>query len=133
MESDAARASRVCWVDLATTDPDASGEFYRGLFGWTAEERQVSAGRFTVFSCVDGPVGSMYQLDASQVAGGVPAHWMAYVSVPDVDRAAELAAGLGGQVLVPPQTVAGVARFAVIADPTGAVLGLWQGPGPPHD
>jgi hypothetical protein len=28
--------------------------------------------------------------------------------------------------VVPPQDVAGFARISLIADPTGALLGLWQ-------
>jgi predicted enzyme related to lactoylglutathione lyase len=50
------------------------------------------------------------------------------VSVPDVDATASKASGLGGQVIVPPQDVAGFARVSLISDPSGALIGLWQKP-----
>lgn len=27
-----------CWIDLYTSDPDASRSFYGDLFGWTSED-----------------------------------------------------------------------------------------------
>jgi len=48
---------------------------------------------------------------------------MTYVAVPDVDLAADGAAGLGGEVLVPPVDTP-VGRVCAVRDPGGAVLTL---------
>jgi predicted enzyme related to lactoylglutathione lyase len=53
----------------------------------------------------------------------VPAHWLPYVHVPDVDGAATRARQAGGQVRMI-ETIPGVGRLGVLAEPGGAVLAL---------
>ena len=57
---------------------------------------------------------------------GLPAHWLAYVNVPDVDAAAAAAAKLGGQIVVPPMDIPTVGRIAVLVDPQGAAIGIFK-------
>jgi uncharacterized protein len=109
------------WVDLATTDAAGAKEFYGELFGWVAEDMPGEAGTYT-----------MFRLDAKDVAAcfaqgdGAPPHWNSYVTVEDVDASMEMAAELGGSVLMPAGDIEGIGRMAVIADPTGAAVALWE-------
>jgi predicted enzyme related to lactoylglutathione lyase len=121
-----AELSRFCWVDLATTDQAAAKAFYGALFGWSVSDQVVREGQFSLFGERGTHFASLYQLTREQIADGVPSHWTPYVAVPNLQAAAEKAAGLGGQIVVPPQDVAGFARICLIADPTGALFGLWQ-------
>jgi predicted enzyme related to lactoylglutathione lyase len=121
-----AELNRFCWVDLATADRASAKSFYASLLGWNATDRHVREGEFTLFGQHGTHFASLYQLTRKQIADGVPSHWTPYVAVPDLQAAAEKAAGLGGRIVVPPQDVAGFARISLIADPTGALLGLWQ-------
>ena len=57
---------------------------------------------------------------------GAPSAWLAYVDVDDVKASTEKVRSLGGQVLKDVTEVPQMGWFSVIADPTGAVLGLWQ-------
>src|SRR4051812_2969672 len=59
-------------------------------------------------------------------AQGIPAHWNSYVTVDVVDAVASRVGDLGGQVYVPPFDVMDVGRRAVLGDPTGGVLSLWE-------
>ncbi len=59
-----------------------------------------------------------------------PNAWLAYVAVDDVDQSAKRAASLRGKVHVPPTDIPVVGRFAVVQDPTGAVIAMLQ-PMPP--
>ena len=112
-----------CWVDLMTTDLDAGVAFYQALFGWEAERMdQPEAGGYT-----------MLKLGGKSVAGagpqfqeGRPTVWSTYVSVTDADETAALAAKAGGTVMVEPMDVFDSGRMAVVADPAGAVIGVWQ-------
>ena len=61
---------------------------------------------------------------------GVEAAWMTYLGTPDVDGAAAVAEHLGATVLAAPFDVMGVGRIAVVADPVGAVVGLFAPSGP---
>ena len=116
---------RFCWLDLAASDATEAKTFYRGLFGWTAVEQHANGGIFTRLCQLDRDVGSLYQMEA-KLARKVPSHWTPYVRVADVELAAQRASELGGQVLVRPFVVPGVARIALIMDSVGAQVGLWE-------
>lgn len=131
--ADRGHVHRVVWADLATPDDERATGFYRQLFGWSDVSHSMAGGTFRTLEQDGGAVASLYRLARVQVDGGVPAHWIPYVSTSDVADAAARAARLGGRVVVQPQHCPGLARFCLIADPTGAILGLWQGDGPRHE
>ena len=67
---------------------------------------------------------------------GAPPCWTGYVGVDDVDRTASRVVDAGGSIDHGPETIPGVGRFAVVADPQGArfVLFAWleeRDPPPP--
>lgn len=115
------------WVDLQTTDQAAAKQFYSGLFGWDFDDQPIDAANGVYYSIatLNGlDVGAIAPPDATAV--GVPPHWNSYVSVDDVDAVAAAVAPAGGTVIAPPFDVMDAGRMTVIADPTGAVLLLWQ-------
>jgi predicted enzyme related to lactoylglutathione lyase len=118
--------ARFCWVDLAAADARAAVDFYRGLFGWQAKSQRANGGEFLRFSANGEAVASLYQLNRRQIEAGVPPHWTAYVAVADIDDTASRAGTLGGRVVVKPFAVDGMARISLIADPDGALIGLWE-------
>ena len=61
-----------------------------------------------------------------QMNPNVPPTWMTYVNVDDADATAAKVAAAGGTVLAAPMDVMDAGRMAVLADPLGAVIGLWQ-------
>ena len=111
------------WVDLSTDDHEGAKRFYGGLFGW--ENEDMPAG--------DDMTYSMARLDGKDVAavfkgdGTLPVHWNSYVTVDDVDAMPEKVKAAGGNVMAEPfDVMESVGRMAVIQDPTGAFLNLWQ-------
>ena len=123
---------RFVWTDLATPDDIRAAEFYRQLFGWLDVPHVISGGTFRTLEHDGRAFASLYRLAREQVECGAPAHWIPYVSTPDVAATAAKAARLFGRIVVQPQHFPGLARVCLIADPTGAILGLWQGEGPQH-
>ena len=109
------------WVDLGTTDVEGAKAFYGGLFGWQMEDLPTSEGSYT-----------MCRLEGRDVAGihehaeGEGTDWSSSISVDDADQAAARARELGATVLAEPFDVPGAGRTAVIRDPSGAVVSLWQ-------
>ena len=53
----------------------------------------------------------------------VPPFWAVYFTVVDTDAAVARVAELGGTVIMPPMDIE-PGRFAVVADPTGAVFNV---------
>ena len=116
-----------CWTDLATTDPDAAKDFYARLFGWSYTDRPGGVAETYVEASLDGDaVAGIYPQPAQQRDQGVPPFWFSYVAVESADRAADRVGELGGSVHAEPSDVVDAGRLAIVADPTGAMLGLWE-------
>jgi predicted enzyme related to lactoylglutathione lyase len=71
-------------------------------------------------------VGALYPQQAEQREHGVPPHWASYVSVESADRSAVRARELGATVAMEPFDVMQLGRMAVVQDPVGAFLSLWE-------
>jgi predicted enzyme related to lactoylglutathione lyase len=112
-----------CWIDLGTDDAVAAKAFYTGLFGWDAEDMPMGDDTvYTMFSVGGRHVCALYGRDAAQ---GPPA-WLSYISVADADSAAARAGDAGALSVGDPFDVFGSGRMAVVQDPTGAHVALWQ-------
>jgi uncharacterized protein len=116
-----------CWTDLTTTDQDAAKAFYGGLFGWEFEDLPVGQGVVYSMARVDGKdVGAISpQPQAMRELGARPT-WNSYVRVESADASADRARELGATVITEPFDVMGAGRMAVVQDPQGAFLMLWQ-------
>ncbi len=115
-----------CWFELATTDIAAARRFYMDLFGWSMREDPTGVAPYTMFRIDGQDVAAGYTLMKEQLDAGVGPHWMHYVSVTDAAETAAKAAEQGGTVLMGPLDVMDVGRMAVIRDPQGATLSVWQ-------
>jgi hypothetical protein len=72
------------------------------------------------------PIGGVTTLAPD--AGGPP-HWLAYIGSPDLDATTKQAVDLGGRLLVPATGIPTVGRYAVLADPHGAVFAAFTAEG----
>lgn len=110
-----------CWIDLPTDKPEVAAKFYTALFGWEAREvMNNDKGNYSMFFKDGHDVGGFYRLE------GRPTWWASYVLVEDVDAMVKKAVELSGKVYMPVTEVMPGARMAVVADPTGAALALWE-------
>lgn len=114
------------WADLATTDVDGAKDFYRRLFGWEPEDRAGAAGGYTILRLAGDAVAGLYGQSDEPLTSGFPSRWLCYVTVDSVDEAVARAAELGGTVVNGAVDVEDAGRMAVIADPRGARLALWE-------
>lgn len=124
---------RFVWYDLMTSDPKKAEAFYTKVMGWGTQPFEGMP--YTMWTRDGAPIGGVGQVEPPTM----PPHWIAYVAVPNVDAAVTQAEGLGGQTIVPGTDIPTVGRFAVLADPQGAVFSVFtpndgsQGPGPEAD
>ncbi|HEY5389819.1 MAG TPA: VOC family protein [Solirubrobacteraceae bacterium] len=116
-----------CWADLASTDQPAAKQFYTSLFGWDAEDIPVGDGAVYSMMRVDGKrVAAIGPQGDAQREAGAPSAWGSYVTVESADASAAQAVELGATVVTEPFDVFDVGRMAVIQDPQGAVVRVWE-------
>jgi predicted enzyme related to lactoylglutathione lyase len=116
------------WVDLSTPDQARSGKFYGDLFGWNMTEgKSMNPAR---------PGDYYHIVNGSEFIGGIqpsthrdpntPPFWLTYFGVADADATIKQVASLGGKVIMPAMAMGDVRKFAVLADPQGAVFAIVQ-------
>jgi predicted enzyme related to lactoylglutathione lyase len=113
------------WHDHMTKDPKAAIAFYTDVVGWKTQPF-AGAGDYTMWVGSQGPLGGVTKLPDRAAKMGAPPNWMGHVQVDDVDAAAALTKKLGGKVVNEPEDIPTVGRFAVISDPQGAVLSIFE-------
>lgn len=116
-----------CWYELATTDFNAAKNFYSNVFGWDAQMALEQPGmEYLIFTKEGKAIGGLYNLQPPQKEMNLPPHWMPYVNVNSIEDALQAATAAGGNVIMPATEVMEHGRMAIIADPEGGVVSLWQ-------
>ncbi|HEX4726590.1 MAG TPA: VOC family protein [Jatrophihabitans sp.] len=105
-----------------TSDVAKAKDFYSNLLGWTSEDSGPDYGNYVTFSS-----------DGHKVAGlmanpgtGAPDGWNTYLTTEDAQATVDAATAAGGSVLMPVMEVPEQGTMAMLADPAGAVFGIWQ-------
>jgi predicted enzyme related to lactoylglutathione lyase len=110
-------------VELNTTDLAKAKSFYGKLFDWKLEDMPMDGGgTYTLIGVGEGTGGGLMK----HPIPGAPSFWLSYVLVDDIDAATQKVKALGGTVMKDKTEVPGMGWLAIIADPTGAHLGLWK-------
>lgn len=114
------------WADCASHNQQAATNFYAKLMGWGVDDIPLGEGMgvYTMFT-----YEGAYTVGLGGMMPGmedIPSHWTSYVSVDDVDAVVSKATELGATITAPVMDIFESGRMAVIQDPTGAQLGLWQ-------
>ena len=112
------------WYELMTSSSAGAKGFYPAVAGWGAEDWPHS--QYTMWTSGGIPLGGIVQLRPDQLEQGMRSAWMPYIEAGDVDETARKAHALGGRVLFGPNDIPGTGRFAVLADPQGAVFAIYH-------
>ena len=122
---DTHKPGTFCWIELMTTDSESAKKFYGGLLGWTFEDNPMG----------DGQVYTMAKVNGKDAAGifkmgkemqGMPPNWGSYIAVEDADATTKKAITNGAKAMKEPFDVMDVGRMAVLQDPSGAFVSIWQ-------
>jgi predicted enzyme related to lactoylglutathione lyase len=114
-----------CWIDLMTSDPEKAKAFYGELFGWTFEtgDQEKYGGYITARKNGRSVAGMMQKQEGQE---GFPDVWSTYLRTDDARATVRTAAEHGGQVHMEAMDVPEQGSMAMIADATGAAIGVWQ-------
>lgn len=115
----------IGWTDLTVPNAEEVRDFYAEVVGWKPEP--VDMGGYSDFTMLSPDNGAAVS-GVCHARGGnadLPAQWLIYVYVADLDARLERCRALGGKVLAGPKSM-GKSRYAIIRDPAGAAMGLYQ-------
>jgi predicted enzyme related to lactoylglutathione lyase len=106
-----------------TSDTARARDFYGQLFGWAAEEPNEEFGGYFNFTKNGVRIaGCMAQQPGSEM----PDVWSIYLATDDARKTVDAASASGGQVIVSAVDVGDLGTMAVVTDPGGAAIGMWQ-------
>jgi predicted enzyme related to lactoylglutathione lyase len=118
-----APAGAPCWADLWTSDVERASRFYGQLFDWEAQAPSAEFEGYFMFTRngipVAGGMGDIGDMRANN-------SWKAYLATDDIAKVLEVAAGNGARVVAPSMPVADLGTQAILVDPGGATIGVWQ-------
>jgi hypothetical protein len=113
-----------CWADLSTPDTERASRFYSQLFGWKLEKGEKD------------PSGYLHIKNGEEFIGGIPPiehrdpkappHWLLYFQASDCDASVNKAKQNGAKVYFGPKSMEGIGRWAILADPQGAMFSVFQ-------
>ena len=123
---------QFCWYDLITSDPAAAKRYYPALFNWKVESFPFSSPDqpYDMWSVNGNTLGGVGKLSEQMRAKGLESHWMPSVHVNNIDETASKALSLGGRVMAGPMDIPETGRYAVLTDPQGAMIAIFEANGP---
>jgi len=124
-----AKPGQFVWYDVMTTDVPAAQSFYEQVVGWKANDSGMPGQTYILLSAGSAMVGGVMPIPDEAKAMGAGPCWTGYIAVDDVDVTADRVKQSGGTVHRAPADIPGVGRFAVVADPHGAVFIVFKGAG----
>lgn len=114
----------IGWRDLTIENAPELRDFYSAVVGWTVEE--TSMGDYSDYTMMDAKgeaVGGVCHARGSNA--DLPSQWLMYVVVEDLEKSLDETTKRGGDVVAPPRGLMG-GKMAVVKDPAGAVVALWE-------
>jgi predicted enzyme related to lactoylglutathione lyase len=116
----------IIWNDLTVNNAEEVSKFYSEVVGWKSEP--VNMGEYNDFNMnrPDDDIPGAGICHARGKNANLPAQWLIYITVEDINRSIERCKTLGGKILAPVKTMKGYGRYCVIEDPAGAVAALFE-------
>ncbi|HEX7878201.1 MAG TPA: VOC family protein [Candidatus Eisenbacteria bacterium] len=116
----------ITWIDLTVPNADDVRRFYADVVGWATE--RVSMGEYDDFNMV-GPKSGRAMAGVCHAQGmnaDLPAQWLIYINVANLDHSIARCQELGGTIVRPATPMGEYGRYAVIRDPAGAVAAIFE-------
>lgn len=120
------KLGQFCWTELAASNVQAAKNFYGKVFGWKFREDNIGGMPYTMFKAGEGnEIGGIWKIPEGQEKE-IPPHWMSYILVENLEESIDKAVKNGAIIIKPAMNVGDFGRMAIIRDPVGAHIALWQ-------
>lgn len=112
------------WAELWARQPDAEARFYGRVVGYQRERIDMAGSSYEVLTTGGERRAGLVRTPTDQIE---PA-WAPYVEVARLEATLARVAELGGSVLVEPRLLRSSGSVALVADPAGAALFVYERP-----
>lgn len=116
----------VGWVDLTVEDAPRIRDFYREVVGWQTADVEMGGYQDYCMNALRTGEGVAGICHARGLNAAVPAAWLIYIMVADLDASISKCVAAGGEVVSAPRAMGGQGRYCVIREPAGAVAALFE-------
>ncbi len=123
--SDKPQFGGFCWNELATANLQAAKDFYGKVFGWEFIDHDMGDMTYTMIKINGKECAGIWAIP-KEMQKDIPPHWMAYIFVDNLESSLEKATKQGASIIKPATNAGDMGRFAIITDPTGAHIAIWQ-------
>lgn len=126
---------KFIWGDLFAEYPLQAGKFYSQVFGWNLRRLGTDSSAYWILSNGERPVAGVARREnKDQKPGSLQARWIGYISVENLEEAAQQVIQEGGKLLLEPRAVPDRGRLAIATDSEGTPVGLiYSDAGDPPD
>ncbi|MGB5850423.1 MAG: VOC family protein [Ignavibacteriaceae bacterium] len=118
----------LSWFDLTVPNAEEVRDFYRKVIGWKSEPVPMEKGKYNDFNMI-APESDLTVTGVCHAQGvnkNLPAQWMLYFTVEELDKCIEECKANGGKVVTEAKDMGNYGRYSVIEDPAGAVCALFE-------
>lgn len=118
------KPGEFCGYEIMTSDPEKAKAFYTTLFGWTIKDHNIGLNAvYTAFMQGDEVLAGVLPISINEQ---ITSHWRIYINVENLDASVEKAKSLGANIVKPKTFLGDKGCFAIIQDPTGAHVAVWE-------
>lgn len=116
----------MTWFDLTVPNAKQVSDFYSSVVGW--QKSPVNMGDYDDFAMLTADTETAVSgvCHATGVNQDLPAQWLMYIKVADLNTSIAQVVKLGGSVLTPVKKLSDTSHYAVIKDPAGAVCAIYD-------
>lgn len=109
-------------IELSAENSVEAAKWYAKVFGWQYQEFPEM--NYTTFETGEGGVGGGFNPVSDETPAGTV---IAYIGTDDIEATTKNIEAHGAVTLVPPTEIPNMGIFMLFKDPTGNVVGLYQG------
>lgn len=120
-----AKVGTVGWIDLTVPNAEEVKTFYEQVVGWTSKKHPMGDYDDYEMQTPSGATvaGVCHQLGMN---ADLPAQWILYVTVADIDESVQNCLRLGGETITEIRDGGDHGRYCFVKDPAGAAIALIQ-------
>ena len=116
----------IGWMDLTVSSAEKIWDFYSKVVGW--KPQPLSMGQYDdyVMNTPETETSIAGVCHARGANAELPAQWLIYITVANIDESITSCQKLGGKILTDSKNYGDLGYYCVIQDPAGAVCALFQ-------